>query len=108
MIRSRKKRLPGFHWLIGLLALSFVGVGLAEPKRADEEFFTPPGQDRSDKFSWAIAFDNDILVPGSRDQDYTYGFNLTLVGKSTENQLASLHGPLDWINSSIGLESTLR
>lgn len=53
--------------------------------------------------SWAFAFDNDILVPGSRDQDYTYGFNLTFAGKRVENQWASLHRPLDWINEHTGL-----
>ena len=57
--------------------------------------------------SWSFAFDNDVLVPGSRDQDYTYGINLTLAGNQVENQWASLHRPLDWINNHIGLESVI-
>ncbi len=35
---------------------------------------------------WALAFDNDFLVPGGRDQDYTYGFSVSYT-----------HSPLgDW------------
>lgn len=54
--------------------------------------------------SWAIAFDNDVFVPGSRDQDYTYGINLTLAGNHVENHWASMFKPLNWINNKIGLD----
>ena len=37
--------------------------------------------------SRSFAFDNDILVPGSRDQDYTYGLNLTFAGVGSERSL---------------------
>ena len=57
--------------------------------------------------SWSFAFDNDALVPGSRDQDYTYGINLTLASNQVENHWTSLHRPLDWINNHIGLESVI-
>ena len=107
MYKAQKIRRSCLSLLIGLLALSFSGIGLAEPKRADEEYFDPPSEGSEDEFSWAFAIDNDILLPGPRDQDYTYGFNLTLVGKSTENQLVSLHRSLDWINSAIGLNEQL-
>ena len=46
------------------------------------------------KSSWAVAFDNDILVPGSRDQDYTYGLNVTFSGSRAAKHWASLHRPL--------------
>lgn len=35
---------------------------------------------KSRKPNWAFAFDNDVLVPGHRDQDYTYGINFTQSG----------------------------
>jgi hypothetical protein len=57
--------------------------------------------------SWALAFDNDVLVPGSRDQDYTYGINLTLAGNQVENHWAAMHQPLDWINNQIGLDGVI-
>lgn len=65
----------------------------------------PPASSKLvDISSWSIAFDNDVLVPGSRDQDYTYGINFTYAGKQAENQWASLHDSLDWINLKLDLE----
>lgn len=37
------------------------------------------------KPNWAVAFDNDVLVPGHRDQDYTYGINFTQSGLPPES-----------------------
>lgn len=52
---------------------------------------------------WAVSFDNDALVPGSRDQDYTYGLNATIVGDATSRYWVSPNRPLNWINRNIGL-----
>lgn len=44
------------------------------------------GETSSPRHNWAFAFDNDFLVPGHRDQDYTYGLNFTRNDDaSTEN-----------------------
>lgn len=56
------------------------------------------------KSNWAFAFDNDIFVPGSRDQDYTYGMNITYTGRSADQHWASLHGTLDWINNTLHMD----
>ena len=32
----------------------------------------------TEDYSWLFGFDNDALVPGSRDQDYTYGVSVSL------------------------------
>jgi hypothetical protein len=52
------------------------------------------------KTSWALAFDNDLLAPGHRDRDYTYGMNLTYSGVSAVDADISLKTPLaaldDW------------
>ena len=57
-----------------------------------------PLQYSSTKNSWAIAFDNDFLVPGSRDQDYTYGINYTYTGDKAREQWLSTHQPLAWLD----------
>jgi len=93
-------------FIVGLL-VSNASISIAEPKRADEEYFNPPTTEVKKKSSWAFAFDNDALVPVSRDQDYTYGFNLTFAGKSVEDQFASLHRPLDWVNQISGFNNYL-
>ena len=62
----------------------------------------PYGQKRSGHRSWALALDNDILVPSSRDQDYTYGVSATYTGASTKEAFLSLHGPLQWVDRSLG------
>jgi hypothetical protein len=54
--------------------------------------------------SWALAFDNDVLVPGGRDQDYTYGINFTQTGEHAHDALISLNTPLLAIDSKLGNE----
>lgn len=63
--------------------------------------------------SWAFAFDNDVLVPGHRDQDYTYGLNFTQTGVKARNATLSLNTPLialdEWVgfeHSSLGTQET--
>lgn len=55
------------------------------------------------KESWAFAFDNDILAPGHRDQDYTYGVNWTYSGENARNAELSLKEPLTSLNDLIGI-----
>lgn len=52
--------------------------------------------------SWAFAFDNDVLVPGHRDQDYTYGLNFTQTGKTARTASLTLNKPLTAIDNWIG------
>jgi hypothetical protein len=52
--------------------------------------------------SWAFAFDNDLLVPGHRDQDYTYGLNFTQTGESARAASFSLNKSLVAIDNLIG------
>jgi hypothetical protein len=52
--------------------------------------------------SWAFAFDNDLLVPGHRDQDYTYGLNFTQTGESARAASFSLNKSLVVIDDLIG------
>ena len=57
---------------------------------------------------WAVSIDNDILVPSSRDQDYTYGSSISVAGKSTRDYFLSLDRPLSWLNQSIGISAKNR
>lgn len=54
--------------------------------------------------SWAFAFDNDVLVPGSRDQDYTYGINFTQTGSKAHAASVSLNKPLLVLDEWLGNE----
>lgn len=56
--------------------------------------------------SWGFAFDNDILVPGSRDQDYTYGLNVNFAGSQAREHWLSLHKALKTINRTIGFKTS--
>ena len=97
--------------LILVVFLFIIPIGVCfglEP--ADNEDTTTLGQQSNKDISssnWTIAFDNDDLIPGSRDRYYTYGFNLTSAGQQVENQWASLHQPLGWINEKIGLDGRI-
>lgn len=71
-----------------------------EEKRA---LFAAP--QRKIKSSWAFAFDNDLLAPGHRDRDYTYGINLTYSGADASDAAISLKLPLAFIDRSLGIEN---
>jgi hypothetical protein len=100
-----KVMLLGFGVLAGSFLLAGVSeasvdqnaVGTVEPENKAGETVT--------KSSWTLSFDNDILVPGGRDQDYTYGLNAAFAGKGAKDHWVSLHRPLAWIDQSIGLDS---
>lgn len=51
---------------------------------------------------WALAYENDFLVPGSRDQDYTYGLSLSLAKTSLAR--AHTHSPLAFLDQRFGGE----
>ena len=59
---------------------------------------------KKSKTSWALSFDNDLLAPGHRDRDYTYGTNLTYSGESAVDAPISLKAPLAAIDSLLGVQ----
>jgi len=99
--------LPGYKILLGIMLLSSAGVAFATSEDAANALVKQNSNRVASKSSWAIAFDNDVLVPGSRDQDYTYGINLSFAGNRVENHWASLHQPLGWINNFIRLDGQI-
>lgn len=60
---------------------------------------------RQDDQSWSFAFDNDVLVPGSRDQDYTYGVSASLSSEIAPSSNWSLNKPLSWLDSHSGFSA---
>jgi len=55
------------------------------------------------KESWAFATDNDVLAPGKRDRDYTYGVNWAYSGDSARDAAISLQQPLASLNSLVDM-----
>lgn len=55
--------------------------------------------------SWALALDNDVLAPGHRDQDYTYGFNFTYTGSNAKDVWLSLDKPLGAVDRLVGADN---
>ncbi len=53
--------------------------------------------------TWSATFDNDILVPGSRDQDYTYGANINFSGQEAASHWASTHKSLASLDQAMGI-----
>jgi len=96
-----------FRMLVGVVLLLSAGTAFAEiTDEAQAELINNINAAGSGS-SWALAFDNDILVPGSRDQDYTYGINFTLAGNQAVNRWASLFKPLGWIDNLIDLDGRI-
>jgi len=91
--------------LLAVLML-FPGTGIAYDKSESRDSLTLNAEPiKYDPWSSrSFGFDNDIFVPGSRDQDYTYGLNLTFAGRGVEDQWASLHESLGWLDQRFGLD----
>lgn len=84
---------------------------IVRPSQSEEDFINEETSfHRREKAlsGWAISIDNDILVPSSRDQDYTYGSSVSVAGKSTRDYFLSLDRPLSWLNQSIGISAKNR
>ncbi|HWV14348.1 MAG TPA: lipid A deacylase LpxR family protein [Cellvibrio sp.] len=71
----------------------------------DEKRPTLISENRKIKSSWAFAFDNDLLAPGHRDRDYTYGMSLTYAGADATNAAISLKAPLAFIDRVLRIEN---
>ena len=82
-----------------------VNVGDAADVIASERYLSSGNVKEKALAGWAVSMDNDILVPSSRDQDYTYGSSLTVAGSSMRNAPLSLHRPLDWLNRQLGISA---
>jgi len=92
-------------WILVAAILLFTsGIAIATRTKTNTPSLNQQPIATSEPSSWSIAFDNDILVPGSRDQDYTYGFNLAFAGNNVENHWGSLHHTLGRINNFVGLD----
>lgn len=63
-------------------------------------------QDAAHCNRWALGFDNDFLVPGSRDQDYTYGLSLLHTGTDLAGE--TYFAPLNLIDRHLGLDHSSR
>jgi hypothetical protein len=53
-----------------------------------------------DSLGWMLMIDEDALVPGGNDRDYTAGFAVTLAGAPVTDWTLGLHGMLDWVLDS--------
>ncbi|MFT5083629.1 MAG: hypothetical protein ACI9Y1_001674 [Lentisphaeria bacterium] len=62
-----------------------------------------PPHSFTENSSWAFSYDNDIFVPTTSDQDYTYGLNPSTSGAHTRYHWASLHKPLLWLDKTLGV-----
>lgn len=94
----------------GLLVLALLAAACNGAYAVMGSVGAPPGEEKvpsvpcSEKpiQSWALSFDNDILVPSSRDQDYTYGVSIAASGPAVAEDFEFIHGPLTTLNDSVG------
>ena len=101
-LQQIKRRLVAFlrlNELVNVLVL----VLIAGPLFANQESSNPADQYRPAD-AWMVAFDNDILVPGHRDQDYTYGISFAQINADLANAKVSLNQPLRTLDKWIGNE----
>lgn len=95
-----------WRWLGALLVVTGSGGVLADSETASVFVNTPLASDARACDRWAFGFDNDFLVPGSRDQDYTYGLSVLHTADAANPGLAAK--PLEWIDYYLGLDRATR
>lgn len=93
------------RWIGVLVLLSYGSQALADSAEASVFHDTPLVQLRAGD-RWAVGFDNDFLVPGHRDQDYTYGLSALHTSQATTVGLAAR--PLQWVDDLVGLDAATR
>lgn len=54
----------------------------------------------------SFVLDNDVLVPGSRDQDYTGGINISYSSEEVDNKSLYIDAPLNFLDGLFGIEDT--
>lgn len=82
-----------------MVAAMMIPVVSAEPTRRDPE----PANT-----GWAFYIDNDMLSPGSRDQDYTGGFSLTRSGADVAHHFPSIETARGALDQGLGIDSIFR
>ncbi len=55
--------------------------------------------------SWALVIDNDLFVPGERDQDYTFGVNLSQSHAGLATASLTLNRPLQALDKLFGVDT---
>jgi hypothetical protein len=64
--------------------------------------FVLAAEPEPDRPGWTFVLDDDALVPGNKDEDYTAGVALTIAGAQTARWPISLHAPLDSVLRGLG------
>ncbi len=103
-LQQIKKRLVAFLKISEIAKLLVLLI--AAPIFASQSSSNPANPYRPAD-AWIVAFDNDILVPGHRDQDYTYGINFAQSNADLANAKISLNRPLRILDKWIGNEHAL-
>ena len=81
---------------------AFAAMGsLGEPPGEEKVQSDPGSCGKNPIQNWALSFDNDILVPSSRDQDYTYGVSLSASGSAIAEGFGFIHEPLSVLNKNL-------
>ncbi len=97
------RQAPYAHPLLAILLLAILvltaGTSLAEPKGIPLD---DNGQEKSNA-GWTLHIDNDLLVPGRRDQDYTGGLGVTFAGRQAKERWWSLDPLIEWLDNGLRL-----
>jgi len=103
---SRLVRRAGTEFLVGVLFLLGAADVIADGLETSAFAHAPLVNEGLNCDRWAVGFDNDFLVPGHRDQDYTYGLSLLHISNSATPTAMAL--PLEWIDDRLGLDRATR
>jgi len=108
MKATRRIQCTGIGVVVGAFMLASSAAAIGNDAEQGSLLPDNPGAGPDAQRSRSFAIDNDALISDTHDEDYSGGFNLTFRGKGVEDQFASLHQPLDWLDRKIGLDQRAR
>lgn len=94
---TSRSSIPSLAVLVPTILVLAMGTSMAEPKGIplDEN-----GQEKINA-GWTLHLDNDLLVPGKRDQDYTGGLGVTFAGRQAQERWWSLDPVVEWLDNAL-------
>ena len=94
MHNLQPKTLAKLHSITLLLTAWLPLFALAQEANINTPSSLPSATQNAER--WGFSYENDLFVPGGRDQDYTYGISLSYSKASL--LAAASHTPLDHLN----------
>lgn len=94
-------------WLVPLVgAMLAMNAVVAIAAESEQGVFANDAVGKQGQAQWGLAYENDFLVPGGNDRDYTFGFALSYDQAKSGSTRSAWHGALAKLDGLVGIQSS--